>query len=106
MPPMPPLFDGGDAGAGAPPPPQRVHICVCSPAHSPLQPSRFSLLILSEPTGSVCSHTAILSRQTAQVFPIFVISILINRLELITPCSKTKHLISELLLSSAPQMCV
>lgn len=64
-----------------------------------------SLLIQSQPTGSVHSHAAVPSRQTAEVFPIFVISILINRLEVITPHSKTNHLVvPELVLSSALQM--
>lgn len=71
--------------------------CVCLLAHrfSPLH----SLCLSSQgpPAGSVCRHTAALSRQDSRA-----ISILANQIEVI---SKTNHLLLELLPPSAPQMC-
>lgn len=83
-------------------------MCVSFPVKRTIQ-RLCSVLVQPQPTGCVCNHALVWSKQTAEVFPAFVISILIDRLEVITPCSKISNFASELGLFSAhrcAQMCV
>lgn len=83
-------------------------ICVSFPVKRTIQRLCF-VLTQPQPTGCVCNHALVWGKQTAEVFPAFVISILIDRLEAITPCNKISYFISELGLFSAhrcAQMCV
>lgn len=77
----------------------RVTVCVF-PLSAPFQ-HLCSVIAQPKPTGCVCYHALVWSKQTAEVFPAFVISILIDRLEVITPCSKISNFLSELSLFSA-----
>lgn len=83
-------------------------MCVSFPVKRTIQHLCF-VLTQPQPPGCVCNHALVWSKQTAEVFPAFVISILIDRLEAITLCSKVSRFVSELGLFSAhrcAQMCV